>query len=172
MNEVSSLQEHLLLIRRCVGWTAKEFGERIGVTRQTINNLELRRNNLTKTQYLAIRYVLNEEIQKSLDDDDTEMLRCILEIFVDHPERYTKEQQEQCLAKANLMAPAILAGTSSRKTVSTEWKRAVGIVGIVATMAAIPISFISPTAGAATGVVGQQIIREVGKSGTSQKKKT
>lgn len=42
MNEIERLQEHLLLIRRAVGWTAEEFGERIGVTRQTINNLEAR----------------------------------------------------------------------------------------------------------------------------------
>ncbi len=36
MNEIERLQEYLLLVRRTVG----EFGKRIGVTRQTINNLE------------------------------------------------------------------------------------------------------------------------------------
>ena len=40
MEEIIRMQENLLLIRRTVGWTAEEFGDRIGVTRQTINNIE------------------------------------------------------------------------------------------------------------------------------------
>ena len=38
MEEITRLQDNLLLIRRTVGWTAKEFGEKIGITRQTINS--------------------------------------------------------------------------------------------------------------------------------------
>lgn len=40
MNEIERMQKYLLLIRRTVGWSAEEFCERIGVTRQTINNIE------------------------------------------------------------------------------------------------------------------------------------
>ena len=50
MEEILRMQKNLLLIRRTVGWTAEAFGERIGVTRQTINNIEAGRNKLTKTQ--------------------------------------------------------------------------------------------------------------------------
>ena len=50
MNEIERLQDNLLLIRRAAGWTAEEFGEKIGVTRQTINNLEAKRNKINKTQ--------------------------------------------------------------------------------------------------------------------------
>ncbi len=59
MDEIACMQKHLLLIRRTVGWTAGEFGEKIGVTRQTINNIEAGRNKLTKTQYIAMRSVLD-----------------------------------------------------------------------------------------------------------------
>ena len=59
MNEIERLQKYLLLVRRTVGWSAEEFGERIGVTRQTINNLEAGRNKLTKTQYIAMRSAMN-----------------------------------------------------------------------------------------------------------------
>ena len=72
MNEIERLQDNLLLIRRTVGWTAEEFGDRIGVTRQTINNLEAKRNKLTKTQYIAIRAILDAEMVRS--PEDTEML--------------------------------------------------------------------------------------------------
>ena len=102
MDEIKHLQKVLLLVRRSVGWTAEEFGERIGVTRQTINNL-----------------------------DETEMLRFILDAFVDHPENYSKDDKEKILSKANLLAPAILAGTSSRKDVSKEWLTVTTSIGVI-----------------------------------------
>ena len=40
METIIRFHENMLLIRRVVGWTAEELGSRIGVTRQTINNLE------------------------------------------------------------------------------------------------------------------------------------
>lgn len=138
MDEIIRMQENLLLIRRTVGWTAEEFGDRIGVTRQTINNIEFGRNKLTKTQYIAMRSVLDAEMAQS--PDDTAMLRLILDALVDHPDRYDETERSEILSKANLMAPAILAGTATRETVSKEWVRSVGTaVGIGAALSAIPI---------------------------------
>lgn len=62
---------------------------------------------------------------------DTEMLRFILDAFVDHPEKYSKEDKEKILSKANLLAPAILAGASSRKDVSKEWLAATTSIGVI-----------------------------------------
>ena len=67
MNEIERLQDNLLLIRRAAGWTAEEFGEKIGVTRQTINNLEAKRNKLNKTQYIAMRAVIEAEPLAKID---------------------------------------------------------------------------------------------------------
>ena len=39
-NEIIKLQTHLLSIRKIAGWTAQELGQKIGVTKQTISNLE------------------------------------------------------------------------------------------------------------------------------------
>jgi len=126
MEEIIRMQKNLLLIRRTVGWTAEEFGERIGVTRQTINNIESGRNKLTKTQYIAMRSVLDAEMIQ--EPDDTKMLKVLLDVLVDHPEKYSKKDHEELLAKANLMAPSILAGTTSRANVSKEWLNAVGAI--------------------------------------------
>lgn len=133
MPEVERLQKYLLLIRRCVGWTAAEFGEKIGVTRQTINNLEGNKSakyHLSKTQYLAIRKVLDDEI--ALSPDDTEMLQTILEILVDHPEKYPKTERETVCAKANMIVPSILAKSSTRIDVSKDWMKSLkaGVMGI------------------------------------------
>lgn len=116
MNEIEKLQKYLLLIRRTVGWSAEEFGDRIGVTRQTINNLEAGRNKLTKTQYIAMRAVLDAEI--AAYPDETEILRLILDVFVDNPSNYKEEDRVKILNQANMVTPSILAGATSRKDVS------------------------------------------------------
>lgn len=130
VNEIERLQEYLLLIRRTVGWTAEEFGERIGVTRQTINNLEAGRNKLNKTQYIAMRSVLDVEMNQY--PEETEMLRLILDVFIDHPENYNEEEREKLLSKAKMVTPSILAGSTSRKDVSKEMMAVAGGIGILA----------------------------------------
>ncbi|MDO4453960.1 MAG: helix-turn-helix transcriptional regulator [Eubacteriales bacterium] len=137
MEEILRMQENLLLIRRTVGWTAEAFGERIGVTRQTINNIEAGRNKLTKTQYIAMRSVLDAEINQH--PDETEMLRLLLDVLVDSPEKYSSDEIKELVSKANLMSPSILAGTTSRAEVSKEWmKIACGLAGVAAAMSFIP----------------------------------
>lgn len=135
MKEIERMQKYLLLIRRTVGWTAEEFGERIGVTRQTINNLEAGRNKLNKTQYIAMRSVLDAEIHQYLEE--TEMLKLILDVFIDHPENYNEKEKEELLSKANMVTPSILAGATSRKKVSKEIMAMAAGIGILT--AAAPV---------------------------------
>lgn len=120
MVEIDRMQKYLQLIRRTVGWSAEEFGERIGVTRQTINNIEAipPRSKLTKTQYIAMRSVLDVEIHQY--PEDTAMLRLLLDVFVDHPENYDEEEKKTLFNKANMLTPSILAGTTTREVVSNE----------------------------------------------------
>ena len=148
MNEIERLQDNLLLIRRTVGWTAEEMGDRIGVTRQTINNLEAKRNKLNKTQYIAIRAILDAEMNQF--PDETEMLRCILDVFIDNPEKYKKEDRDALLEKANMLTPSILAGTTSRKAVSKELVGIAGAMGFLVAAGAMALTAI-PVAGAAVG---------------------
>ena len=137
MKEIERLQECLLLLRRAVGWTAEDLGQRIGVTRQTINNLETKRSKLNKTQYIAIRAVLDAEIVQS--PDETEMLKYLLEVFVDHPEKYNEKQRKELWEKANMLTPAILAGTTSRRAVSMEIATIAGGLGLAAAVLGGPI---------------------------------
>lgn len=66
--EIKNLQNNLQLIRQAGGWSAEEFGEMIGVTKQTIRNLEKKTTEMGKTQYIAIRAVLDYEIADRPDD--------------------------------------------------------------------------------------------------------
>lgn len=67
-SEIELLQNNLALIRKAGGWSAEEFGDMIGVTKQTISNLENKKTPMSKTQYIAIRSVLDFEIAERKDD--------------------------------------------------------------------------------------------------------
>lgn len=144
MEEIIRLQDHLSLIRMAVGWTAEELGERIGVTRQTISNIENGRNKLTKTQYIAMRSVLDAEMAQS--PEDTEMLCLLLEVLVDHPEKYGEEERNQVLSDANMLVPSILAGTSSRGMVSKKLLKDIGA------LAGLSVGALLGTIGIAAGL--------------------
>ena len=121
MEEISRMQKNLLLIRRLAGWSAKEFGNRIGVTRQTINNIESGRSKLTKTQYIAMRYVLDAEMKES--PDNTAILKDVLETIIDNPDEYNDEYLESFLLKANIIASAITLGMITKEAAMIEWDR-------------------------------------------------
>ena len=79
-DKLSKLQQHLSVIRKVAGWTAEDLGKLIGVTRQTISNLEKSTTTtMSKTQYIAIRAVLDYEIESSKNDT----LRRVVQILVD-----------------------------------------------------------------------------------------
>ena len=139
MEEIQRMQDNLLLIRRTIGWTAAAFGNQIGVTRQTINNIESGRNKLTKTQYIAMRSVIDAELVKH--PEETQMVKTLLDMLIDHPENYSKADYNELIEKANLMSPSILAGTATRETVSKEWMKAAGAIGaVVASTVAVPLA--------------------------------
>ena len=71
--------------------------------------------------------------------DETEMLKNILDVFVDYPEKYKQEDRESLMTKANLVTPSILAGTVTRKAVSTEWMQTASALGVAVAIATEPI---------------------------------
>lgn len=160
MEEIIRFQNNLLLIRRTVGWTAEEFGEKIGVTRQTINNLEKNNQNkykLNKTQYIAMRSVLDAEIARC--PEETEVLRLILEMLVDHPDNYKEEEIQTLLEKANMITPSILAGTATRKAASKEVMTAMNVaLGSAITAAGVFSVLTNPVVVGASGTWINKII--------------
>lgn len=138
--EVERFEENFQIIRKSVGWSAEEFGNRIGVTRQTINNIENKKYKLTKSLYLLSRYVLEQEIKTH--PDETEILKVILDAFVDHPEKYNQKTKDKIYQETCLLTPAIKTKNSNRKEVSKEWKAILVGLSVIASsaIAAIAIS--------------------------------
>ena len=118
--EMERFNEVFPLVRKAVGWSAEEFGDKIGVTRQTISNLETKKIKISKTTYIAMRFVLDEEMEEH--PDETEMLKVVLDSFVDNPNKYTDEQREEIRKKTELLSSAVKTKTISRKEANNEWK--------------------------------------------------
>lgn len=136
---VEELQDILPLVRGAMGWSAEDLGERIGVKRQTIYNIEKGKTELSKTQYIAIRSVIDAELKrfdesateksaKKIDNSGAEMVLFLLDAFIDNRNDYSDTQREQMKQKANLLIPAILKEPSKRKEASDEWVKALGLI--------------------------------------------
>lgn len=82
---IRRMQENLAVIRKVGGWTTAQFGEEIGVTRQTVSNLEKGRTPLTKTQYLAIRAVLIHEIGSKGNEGLAQVVRALVDEPLEDP---------------------------------------------------------------------------------------
>ena len=142
MDEVERLQKYLGIVRRSAGWSAAALSEKLDVSRQMISNLETSKTyTMTKMQYLAIRKVLDDEIRSS-PEEETQMLRDILEILVDHPENYSEEVRSKILENAKLLAPAAAAKDSDRRNITLAWG---AVAGIAAAAIGIGIKMLTNT---------------------------
>lgn len=128
--DLERLQDHLQLIRRAGGWTAEEFGEMIGVTKQTISNLENKRTPLTKTQYIAIRAVLDYEVKNNPDNAALDM---IISFLLDN-ENLDKEDLEKAKSAAVYVSGAKKTGLDS-KTIMSAISALLGVVITASTIA-------------------------------------
>ena len=129
MDKADRLQQYLSLLRNCAGWTAEAFGKKLGVSRQTISTFEREGSHLSTMQYLAIRKVFDDEILNN--PQDTDMLAQLIEMLVDHPDKYDDKERQEAVAKSKLMAPSIMKDPSERKAISTAWKAILLASGIV-----------------------------------------
>ncbi len=62
-NMIETLQTSLKQIRQILGLGVQEFGDLIGLTRQTINNLETQKSKMNSIQYIAICAVIDKYVE-------------------------------------------------------------------------------------------------------------
>ncbi len=56
---IRNLQKNLKLVRQAAGWEQQQLADLIGVSRQTINNIENQKSPMSATQYVAISAMLD-----------------------------------------------------------------------------------------------------------------
>ena len=137
--EIDKLQSGLPLIRKAGGWSAEEFGEMIGVTKQTVRNLENNKTRMSKTQYIAIRAVLDYEIAENPED---KLLLSTLNLCMNADEIPEGERKK---------ARAFVEGAARTKLDNVTMQAGLGaLIGV----AAAETIMLGPAAGVLIGVAG------------------
>ena len=101
-------KENLPAIRKIAGWRAVDLGKLIGVTKQSISNLENHKSKMTLMQYIAIRHMIDYQIQKQ---PENKALAQIVPLLLDAVSQ-TKDEYANVRASAEEMANAAAAGVS------------------------------------------------------------
>lgn len=94
---ITTMQASLKQIRQVLGFGVQEFSELIGLSRQTINNLETQKNKMSSTQYIAICAVIDYYIK-----DKPELLKVILSILSSNKDDSINDRLENCENKSFL----------------------------------------------------------------------
>ena len=103
---IANFQLHLKLIRQAINWDQGELGELIGVSRQTINNIENFRTPLNTTQYVALAAVIDKKI------NDKPALRNLIDTILAMEVDEEIAVLWQKLNKESLPANEIVLGTA------------------------------------------------------------
>lgn len=127
-NDIKKLQVNLSSIRKIAGWTAQDLGKKIGVTKQTISNLENQKTEMTLTQYIAIRTVLDYEIE---NNKSNEVLPQVVHILLDVPDdEISAEDHKKIVQAVTTLAAASAGGVGLAGLVSVSAGLLGGIVGL------------------------------------------
>lgn len=134
---ITSLQSHLSMLRKLYGWTMEQFGDRIGVTKQTVSNLERGKPKMTKLQYIAIRSVFESEA-KERDGEEKEILLKILDLVCDPDPDVSEVQRSEALNTAAVAAGAAASGVAAAPAIKVLTSSLISSGLFVAAPAAIP----------------------------------
>lgn len=136
---ISRLQDNLAAIRRIAGWTAEQLGERIGVTKQTISNLENKKTPMTLTQYIAIRAVLDYEIK---NNPNNLVLPQVVDILLDKSEELNDGDYKQACDAVSAVSLSAAGGVAGA-TLATLLAGALGPVGLASSIAVSATGFLT-----------------------------
>lgn len=110
------LQQNLCSIRKIAGWTAEQLGEKIGVTKQTISNLENSKTPMNLTQYIAIRSILDYEIESNHDNT---VLPQVINILVDKGAELEEENYSEIKEAVDTVAASASGGKTGAPLAKT-----------------------------------------------------
>lgn len=110
--QIKRLQQNLSSIRKIAGWTAEVLGEKIGVTKQTISNLENNKSTMNFPQYIAIRSVLDAEIANNTEN---ELLPKIVAILLDSEDELDEDDYSKVQDVVETVAATAAGGTPTAK---------------------------------------------------------
>ena len=76
------LKENLPTIRKIIGFSADELGKLIGLTRQSVTNLETGNTKLTTLHFRAITQVIDEIYTEKICSGDNPIIFIVMTVFI------------------------------------------------------------------------------------------
>ena len=110
--EIQRLQQNLSSIRKIAGWNAETLGNKIGVTKQTISNLENRKTTMSFAQYIALRSVLDVEIA---GNNESDVLPKVVALLLDCDDELDDDNYSKVQEVAGTVAATAADGASSSR---------------------------------------------------------
>lgn len=129
-SQVLLLQQNLAAIRKIAGWTAERLANRIGVTKQTISNLETGKTPMNLTQYIAIRAILDHEIETNKENT---VLPQVVTILLDKRDELNEEDYAKLKDVINTVSISAAGGVTGTTLASVFG----GLLGSIPAVGAI-----------------------------------
>ena len=107
--EMRIMQDNLCELRKIAGWTAETLAGKLGVTKQTISNLETQKVKISRIQYIAIRVVF--ECEMSMNSENTTLRKVMGILFDGMTSRYEAHREAIRTAMVSIASIA-MAGIS------------------------------------------------------------
>ncbi len=159
--QIKKLQQNLSAIRKIAGWTAEQLGDKIGVTKQTISNLENGKTPMTFTQYIAIRSILDYEVETNKENT---VLPQVITILLDKGDELSEEDYskvKEAIETVSVSAAGGIAGV----TLATIFTSVVGsslssaaLVGLGSLLG--PVGLVAGSAAAGTAYWLKKLIKK------------
>ena len=90
--EMQIMQDNLSDLRKIAGWTAEVLAKKLGITKQTISNIENQKVKISTIQYIAIRAVFECELASNPTNPT---LRKVMEVlFQAMPPVYSSRKED------------------------------------------------------------------------------
>lgn len=90
--QIQIMQDNLCDLRKIAGWTAETLAGKLGITKQTISNLENQKVKLSRIQYIAIRAVF--ECEAASNSNNTTLRKVMRVLFEAMPPVYDTRREE------------------------------------------------------------------------------
>lgn len=125
---VIKMQNNLATIRKIAGWTTEDLANKIGVTKQTIWNIENHKTDLTYANYCALKETIEEEMQNNKENT---LLKGVVDVLL-----YKSDPDDEKYEEKEKLISTLAAAKSDGKTD----EEIIEIVELVATIAGVALS--------------------------------
>lgn len=112
---IMQMQDNLPTIRNCLGWSQVDLAKKLDVTRQTIIRIEASKDKraINKTQYIAIRTLVMNEIERRPDEEReylTGIISSLLGDFADSDDEEIRKNSEVATIAGGALASGLAIG--------------------------------------------------------------